>query len=88
MRHLIHAFHHKAKYSQLAPHTRIRDFLFAEPPIDRHFTYAQVMSDISVTPKTFVDVGCCIGTDIRRLICDGLSGTSKGQNGIDSRVKD
>ena len=44
----------------------------AEPRIDQHFQYQHVLSDVITSPsRTFVDVGCCMGTDLRTLISHG-----------------
>ncbi|KAL9126119.1 MAG: hypothetical protein Q9217_004780 [Psora testacea] len=57
---------------RIAPHTCIRECLFAESRIDRHFVYRQILSDVAVmSSKTLIDVGCCMATDIRTLIAHG-----------------
>lgn len=55
---------------KIAPHTCIRESLFAEPRIDHHFAYSTILK--SRRPESLlIDVGCCMGTDIRKLILDG-----------------
>ncbi|KAG7086729.1 hypothetical protein E1B28_002662 [Marasmius oreades] len=60
---------------KIAPHTCIRESIFAEPRIDHHFLYESVLEEArkpGPTPKRLVDVGCCMGSDIRKLIFDGF----------------
>ncbi|KAF4971259.1 hypothetical protein FSARC_1881 [Fusarium sarcochroum] len=55
---------------EIAPHTCIRESIFAESRIDQHFAYKSIVE--SSNPKgVLVDVGCCMGTDLRKLISDG-----------------
>ncbi|KAL2037668.1 hypothetical protein N7G274_009613 [Stereocaulon virgatum] len=62
----------RKKAMKIAPHTCIRECLFAESRIDRHFAYRQVLLIVAQTPsKTLIDVGCCMATDIRTLITHG-----------------
>ncbi|KAK2763739.1 hypothetical protein FQN54_009355 [Arachnomyces sp. PD_36] len=59
---------------KVAAYTCITEYIFAEPRIDRHFCYERILSDAQNqgSPKKFVDVGCCVGSDIRKLIYDGF----------------
>ncbi|KAI0406632.1 hypothetical protein F4802DRAFT_87795 [Xylaria palmicola] len=59
---------------KVATYTCINEYIFAEPRIDTHFYYEQVLSEARSRkqPLKLVDVGCCAGTDIRRLINDGF----------------
>ncbi|KAK4063519.1 uncharacterized protein Triagg1_9396 [Trichoderma aggressivum f. europaeum] len=59
---------------QVAAYTCISEYMFAEPRIDRHFCYQRVVSEARLRkqPLKLVDVGCCVGTDIRQLIHDGF----------------
>lgn len=62
------------KSRQIAPFTCITECLFAESRIDRHFKYSQILADVpntATSQKTLIDVGCCMGTDIRTLIAHG-----------------
>ena len=57
---------------QIAPFTCINQCLFAESRIDQHFKYSQVLADVAdMAGKTLIDVGCCMGTDIRALVARG-----------------
>jgi len=55
---------------KIAPHTCIRESLFAEPRIDHHFAYPAIIST-RASRKLLIDVGCCMGTDVRKLTLDG-----------------
>jgi len=59
---------------KIAPHTCIRESIFAEPRIDHHFIYQSVLEEAiqSSKPVTLVDLGCCMGTDLRKLVLDGF----------------
>lgn len=60
------------KEQQIAPFTCISECLFAESRIDRHFKYPEILANFAKRPKkTLIDVGCCRGTDIRRLMARG-----------------
>ncbi|KAE8406592.1 hypothetical protein BDV37DRAFT_58451 [Aspergillus pseudonomiae] len=51
----------------------IRESTFAEPRIDHHFAYSSILAEAVQDPsKLLVDAGCCMGTDIRKLVLDGL----------------
>ena len=56
---------------QIAPFTCISECLFAESRIDRHFKYPLVLAGGRAAKEALIDVGCCMGTDIRTLIADG-----------------
>ncbi|KAJ2903744.1 hypothetical protein MKZ38_009396 [Zalerion maritima] len=62
----------RARYlgMKTALHTCIRESLFAESRIDHHFAYEEILESCS-PDNLLVDVGCCMGTDIRKLILDG-----------------
>ncbi|KAJ8080804.1 hypothetical protein PM082_017639 [Marasmius tenuissimus] len=60
---------------KIAPHTCIRECIFAEPRIDYHFVYRSILEkarELGTASKRLVDVGCCMGSDIRKLIVDGF----------------
>ncbi|KAK3935311.1 S-adenosyl-L-methionine-dependent methyltransferase [Diplogelasinospora grovesii] len=59
---------------QIRAYTCISEYIFAEPRVDRHYLYHAVISEVrsSNRPLKLVDVGCCVGTDIRQLVHDGL----------------
>ncbi|KAG1817400.1 hypothetical protein EV424DRAFT_1624033 [Suillus variegatus] len=59
---------------RVAPHTCIRESIFAEPRIDHHFQYQEVQETRRSRPyrMTLVDLGCCMGTDLRKLVVDGF----------------
>ncbi|KAG1767725.1 hypothetical protein EV702DRAFT_946915, partial [Suillus placidus] len=56
------------------PHTCIRESIFAEPRIDHHFQYQEVQETRRSRSyrMTLVDLGCCMGTDLRKLVVDGF----------------
>ncbi|EZF78364.1 hypothetical protein H105_00617 [Trichophyton soudanense CBS 452.61] len=58
------------RIARIAPHTCIRESIFAESRIDNHFAYENILGSRNPTDQ-LVDVGCCMGTDIRKLILDG-----------------
>ncbi|KAJ5415511.1 hypothetical protein N7465_004206 [Penicillium sp. CMV-2018d] len=56
----------------VSPHTCIRESIFAEPRIDHHFAYNDIMTELEEDKsRLLVDGGCCMGTDIRKLVLDG-----------------
>ncbi|KAG1808902.1 uncharacterized protein BJ212DRAFT_1467045 [Suillus subaureus] len=59
---------------RVAPHTCIRESIFAEPRIDHHFQHQEVQETRRSRPyrMTLVDLGCCMGTDLRKLVVDGF----------------
>ena len=59
------------RQKKIAPFTCIRECLFAESRIDQHFKYPLVLARGRTAKETLIDVGCCMGTDIRTLITDG-----------------
>ncbi|KAG8630059.1 hypothetical protein KVT40_001678 [Elsinoe batatas] len=68
----------------IAAYTCISEYLFAEPRIDRHFEYRNVIADRQRNCR-LVDVGCCMGTDMRKLIQDGFP--AQNVTGIDCQPK-
>ncbi|KAJ5559812.1 hypothetical protein N7513_002211 [Penicillium frequentans] len=57
----------------ISPHTCIRESIFAEPRIDHHFAYSRILAESeNDKSKLLVDAGCCMGTDIRKLVLDGF----------------
>ncbi|KZW01776.1 hypothetical protein EXIGLDRAFT_602645 [Exidia glandulosa HHB12029] len=57
------------------PYYCIRQFFFTRLQIARHPEYDYVLS-IAKTDKdaTFLDLACCVGTDVRKLVADGWPG--------------
>jgi len=50
----------------------VRELWFLQPKINLHFHYAEVLSTPKADPHArFMDLGCCFGTDTRRVITDG-----------------
>lgn len=51
----------------------VRELMFLRPRIERHFHYPEVLATIkSADPHArYLDLGCCFGTDTRRVVVDG-----------------
>ncbi len=50
----------------------IRGLAFLKPRMIRHFFYSEALQLGTTNPQArFLDLGCCFGTDTRKLILDG-----------------
>ncbi|KAJ3092595.1 hypothetical protein HK102_005364 [Quaeritorhiza haematococci] len=59
----------------------IEQFMFLEPRLPNHEVYGELIAALtkkapSTKAASFLDVGCCFGTDVRRLIMDGADPSS------------
>ena len=55
------------------PYRCIQEFRFSEPRIWKHPFYSKLLeAKESLGDKTFLDIGCCTGTDLRSLVIDKL----------------
>jgi SAM-dependent methyltransferase len=55
------------------PYRCIQEFRFSEPRIWKHPFYLKLLeAKESLGDKTFLDIGCCMGTDLRSLVIDNL----------------
>ncbi|CAF9935016.1 MAG: hypothetical protein ALECFALPRED_006214 [Alectoria fallacina] len=70
----IHAVRDKAW--QIHPYPCLGRFRFLDLSISLHPLYPTVLARLkdSSPPQTFLDLGCCFGQDIRRLVADGAHG--------------
>ena len=74
---------------QISPFTCIAQCLFAEPRVDLHFMYPMILADLaSNAKKSLIDVGCCMGTDIRTLIAHGYPAHVGYEKTIISGIED
>jgi len=67
--------------------TCITEYIFAEPRVDVHFFYDRFLKETREATRapSFIDVGCCVGTDIRKMIYDGLAPSNITGLDIESR---
>ncbi|KAI8584081.1 hypothetical protein K450DRAFT_296820 [Umbelopsis ramanniana AG] len=59
----------------------LREYKFTAPRLAPRFYYQDILEDRQKRAQngenpTLMDIGCCLGTDIRQLILDGYPGTS------------
>lgn len=74
----------RRKYEKILPYGVSRPWSFGIPRIIRHPSYWSIMTSINEKTK-FIDLGCGLGSDTRRVVKDGL----KKENvvGIDIKRK-
>ena len=61
------------KAIEIFPYPCIRMFAFVTPRMSKHFEYEAVVADIANNKRSFLDIGCCFGTDLRKLIVNVVS---------------
>lgn len=61
-----------ARALQIVPYKSVSQQLYLVPRMPAHFGYKAVVKDLALSKskKTFLDVGCCMGTDLRKLALD------------------
>ena len=61
---------------KIYPYPCIGRFCFLDLSISLHPLYPTVLARLkeTVNPELFLDLGCCFGQDIRRLVADGIPG--------------
>jgi len=58
-------------FREVAPYPCIGHFRFLDLSISLHALYPKVLSRLKTSSQTLLDLGCCFGQDIRRLVVDG-----------------
>jgi len=61
----------RTEATRIQPYRCIREYRFVYPRICVHPYYLKLLWEIN--NKRILDIGCCMGTDIRQLILDGAS---------------
>ena len=71
---------------KIHPYPCVGRFRFLDLSISLHPLYPDVLARLrnSSPPQTLLDLGCCFGQDIRRLVADGASG--ENLYGVDLRL--
>ena len=66
----------REKAWKIHPYPCIGRFCFLDLSISLHPLYSTVLARLKNTlnPELFLDLGCCFGQDIRRLVADGVPG--------------
>ena len=72
---------------KIHPYPCIGRFCFLDLSISLHPLYPTVLARLknTVNPELFLDLGCCFGQDIRRLVADGIPGEQL--YGVDLRLE-
>lgn len=72
---------------KIHPYPCVGRFRFLDLSISLHPLYPAVLARLktSPTPRKFLDLGCCFGQDIRRLVVDGVP--SENLYGADLRLE-
>ena len=66
---------------KIFPYPCIGQYRFLNLSLSQHFLYDEVLGRLRATPQldqpeeTFLDVGCCLGQDLRKLAYDGVPST-------------
>lgn len=58
------------------PYPCIGQFRFLDMPLGGFDAYPEIVSRLKSGEETFLDLGCCFGQDIRRLVSDGVPDTA------------
>jgi len=61
----------RRKYEKILPYGASRPWSFGIPRVIRHPSYWSIMTSINEKTK-FIDLGCGLGSDTRRVVKDGL----------------
>jgi hypothetical protein len=59
-----------AKALEATPYKCVQEQKYLTPRMASHFFYEALIKRLALTPKPFVDLGCCMGTDLRKLYLD------------------
>ncbi|RHZ51899.1 hypothetical protein CDV55_103509 [Aspergillus turcosus] len=71
-----HLFEVRERAWQIFPYPCIGQWRFTDLNLSLHPSYPEVLERLN-QGQTFLDLGCCMGQDIRKLIFDGVPPTKK-----------
>lgn len=66
-----HLFKVRDKAWNIAPYPCIGSWLFLKPSISQSPIYAEILARLKEKDQRLLDLGCCLGQDIRKLVLDG-----------------
>ena len=69
-------FHQRDRALEISPYGTLRELHFLKLYITLHPFYPEVLSRLCESSHTFLDIGCCFGQSIRKLVYDGAPSSS------------
>ncbi|KAK6008067.1 hypothetical protein QM012_004881 [Aureobasidium pullulans] len=67
-----HVLRIREKAWEVFPYPCIGGFRFLDMPLAGFDTYPEIVKRLKSGNETYLDLGCCFGQDIRRLVADGV----------------